>query len=92
MLYRRKPTTPPVDAMQWTGDNIQAIWDWCGCTGIYGPTERNPHTLLLTTIDGVQAPCPLGHWVIAEPKHGRFYPCHPDVFAAAYEPDNGANS
>jgi hypothetical protein len=84
-LYRRKPTKP-IAAMQWTGDNIHAIWEWGGAAGIYGPTETNPETLLLTTIDGVQVPCPLGHWVMAEPVPDRFYPCDPGVFADRYEP------
>lgn len=82
--YRSKPRE--IDAMRWTGDNIAAIWEWGGAVGIYGPTEENPDTLLLTTIDGVKVPCPLGHFVVAEPVPNRFYPCDPEVLADRYEP------
>ena len=83
-LYRKRPAV--VDAMQWTGTNIVDLWAWGGAEGIYGPTDENPAGLLLTTIDDVQVPCPLGHWVIMEPVPARFYPCQPDVFADSYEP------
>lgn len=82
--FRSKPVQ--ISAIQWTGDNIDTIWDHFGPTGIYGPTEKNPDWLLLTTIDDEQVPCPRGHWVIAEPVANRFYPCAPEVFAKRWEP------
>jgi hypothetical protein len=81
--YRKKPVE--VEAMQWTGDNIHALWEWGGAAGIYGPTEKNPDQLLLTTIHGEQAVARIGDWVIAEPVPDRFYPCKSDIFDAAYE-------
>lgn len=84
MKYRKKPVE--VEAIQWTGGNIQQIWDWGGVSGIYGPTEENPDQLILTTIHGEPATARIGDWVIAEPVPGRFYPCKPDVFAVTYEP------
>lgn len=82
--YRKKPVE--VDAMQWTGDNIDALGEWAGLTIVVyaGP---NPQRVSLYTIDDVEVPCPIGHWVIREPEPhtNRFYPCDPTVFAATYE-------
>jgi hypothetical protein len=90
-IYRRKPTA--VCAIRYTGDNLNEIWGLFGSAGIYGPTETNPDHLLLTTIDDKQVPCPVGHWVIAEPVPDRFYPCDPGVFADRHElPDGSAIS
>jgi hypothetical protein len=89
-IYRRKPTT--ADAMQWTGDNIHDLWEWGGAAGIYGPTEKNPDQLLLTTVHGERAVCRVGDWVVREPVSDRFYPCKPDIFAANYELADGEAS
>jgi hypothetical protein len=82
--YRKRPHV--IEVMQWTGDNINAIWDWAGADGIYGPTERNPDQLILTTIHGEQAIAHVGDWVLPEPQPGRFYPCQAGVFETLYEP------
>jgi hypothetical protein len=82
-IFRKKPAE--IRAIQFTGDNIDAIWDAFGTAGIYGPTEMNPDYLILTTIHGDEAPCRPGDWIIPEPQAGRFYPCKPDVFAATYD-------
>ncbi len=84
--YRKLPVE--IQAIQFTGDNVQEIWDTFGADGIYGPTENNPDYLILTTIHGDPAPCRTGDWVIPEPRPGRFYPCNPDVFASTYEEIN----
>jgi len=75
-----------IEAMQWTGDNLAAIRDWAGTDGIYGPTERRPNQLTVTTIQGDPAPVRIGDWVLPEPQAGRFYPCQPSVFEMLYEP------
>jgi hypothetical protein len=82
--YRKKPVE--IDAMRWTGDNIDALFEWAGPSIVNYPTDKTPERLLLTTIDGVEVPCPVGHWVIREPVPDRFYPCDPEVFADRYEP------
>lgn len=87
MRYRKKPVV--IEAMQWTGDNIEAIWEWGGAGGIYGPTEKNPDQLILTTIHGEEAIARVGDWIIPEPQPDRFYPCKPDIFEATYEPVGG---
>ncbi|MCA1671288.1 MAG: hypothetical protein LC799_03470, partial [Actinobacteria bacterium] len=75
-----------VEAMQWTGGNIDAIWAWAGAEGIDGPTEENSDQLILTTIYGDRAIARVEDWVIPEPQPGRFYPCQGDILEAIYEP------
>lgn len=36
-----------VDAFQFTGSNINEIWEEFGAAGIYGPTETNPNRMLI---------------------------------------------
>lgn len=84
MKFRKKPTV--VDAIQFTGDNVQEIWDAFGTAGIYGPTENNSDHLILTTTHGDPAPARIGDWVIPDSRPDTFYPCKPDVFDRAYEP------
>jgi len=82
--YRKRPHV--IEAMQWTGDNLDAIRDWAGTDGIYRPTERRPNQLTVTTIQGDPGPVRIGDWILPEPQAGRFYPCQPDVFEMLYEP------
>lgn len=84
MKYRKKPVV--IEAIQFTGDNVEEIWAAFGATGIYGPTETNPDHLILTTVHGDPAPCRPGDWVIPDGEPGTFYPCKPDIFEATYEP------
>lgn len=87
--YQRKPTR--VKAIQWTGKNLNEIWDAFGVSGIYGPTELNPDQLILTTTNGHPVPCPIGSWVIPDANPETFYPCDGDVFAKTYEPVKDAH-
>lgn len=82
--YRKRPVE--IEAVQFTGDNVQEIWDAFGVEGIYGPTEQNPDHLILTTIHGDEAPARPGDWIIPDGKPGTFYPCKPEIFAQTYEP------
>jgi hypothetical protein len=81
--YRKKPIE--IDAIQFTGDNVHEIWDQFGADGIYGPTEKNPDWLILTTVHGDEAPARKGDWVIPDGKPGTFYPCKPDIFEKTYD-------
>jgi hypothetical protein len=81
--FRKRPVE--VQAVQFTGDNLEEIWDAFGCAGIYGPTEKNPDWLILTTVHGDPAPARVGDWIIPDAKPGTFYPCKPDIFDATYE-------
>jgi hypothetical protein len=81
--FRKKPLE--VDAMQWTGDNIAAIWEWGGFGDWYAREEDDVTTLELTTIHGEKAIARIGDWVIREPAPRRFYPCRNDIFEATYD-------
>ena len=82
--YKKRPHV--IEAMQWTGDNLDAIRDWAGTDGIYRPTERRADQLTITAITGDPAPVRIGDWILPEPQAGRFYPCQPSVFEMLYEP------
>lgn len=82
MKYRKKPVV--IEAMQWTGDNINDIWEWVGAGAIYGPTEANPDWLRIITMEG-EMRADLYDWIIRGVK-GELYPCKPDIFDATYEP------
>jgi hypothetical protein len=79
--HRSLPTE--IDAIQFTGDNVAEIWDHFGSEGIYGPSEKNPDHLILTSLHG-PVPCRAGGWVVAEPRSGHFYPITAEVFAGKY--------
>ena len=82
--YKKRPHV--IEAMRWTGDNLDAIRAWAGTDGIYRPTERWPNQLTVTTIQGDPAPVRIGDWILPELQPGRFYPCQPDIFEMLYEP------
>lgn len=81
--FRTKPVE--IEAIQWTGTNIQEIWDAFGAAGIYGPTETNTDYLILNTADDNQVACDIGSWVIPDNKPDTFYPCNNDHFQSKYE-------
>jgi hypothetical protein len=80
--YRKRPIV--IDAIQWTGDNINQIWGAFGATDLYGPTEKNPTWIIIGTLEG-EMRADLGDWIIRGVK-GELYPCKPDIFDATYEP------
>ena len=81
MKYRKKPVV--IEAIQFTGDNIQELWDWAGADAIYGPVEDDP-SAYITTLEGRMEASP-GDWII-KGVQGEFYPCKPEIFEATYEP------
>lgn len=84
--YRKKPIE--VQAMQWTGDNAEAIRAWTGSKfDVLDPEDRvdNPdHTAqLLVDANSVWMGIETGEWILCDRKG--FYPCKADVFAETYE-------
>lgn len=67
-------TTQTVEAMQWTGDNIQDLWDWAGADKIYGPLpvgdplrpEGQPARVYINIIETWMS-IQIGDWVV---RHG----------------------
>lgn len=79
--YRKRPMV--IEAMQWTGDNIHQIWDWAGAQDVYGPTEKNLNSLIISTLEGKMR-CNLGDFVLKGIR-GELYPCEKSIFIESYE-------
>lgn len=92
--FRKKPVE--IEAIQWGGDNIDAVLDFVYADerwkeGIESETVGGPgigHTPALGTLDiptleGTMTG-QVGDWIIRGVK-GELYPCKPDIFEATYE-------
>lgn len=87
--FKKKPVQ--VQAMQWTGDNINALWDWIGASWLFGPLPQGdplaesgrPARLFVAANDG-WLDLTIGEWIIKDASG--FYPCLPDRFSETYEP------
>lgn len=78
--FRKRPVV--IEAKQWTGGNINELWEWAGADNIYGPTEANPLRLYVAANNAWLDLVP-GEWILRD-RLG-FYPCKADVFAETYE-------
>lgn len=93
--YVKQPVV--IEAMQWTGDNIQELWDWVGAGNLYGPvpeehdgemTRAATPAKLWVAANGAWLDLEIGEWIIRD-KLG-FYPCKDSVFAENYAPEDGS--
>lgn len=100
--YTSIPTT--ITAIQWTGDNIHALWDWCGADNVYGPVptiDDADHNQNLHAKDVEMRPARLyvaandawldleiGEWILKDDLG--FYPCKHAVFIKKYAPADGS--
>lgn len=75
--WRKRPID--VEAVQWTGDNLDVIRRFVG--GDLAWTARDE--VGIRTLEG-ELRASKGDWIIRG-VHGEFYPCKPDVFADTYE-------
>ena len=80
MRYRKKPVV--VEAIQYTGNNIEEIWDAFTAADVYGPVEDDPHAYILT-LEG-RMRCKIGDYIIRGVR-GELYPCAKDIFEETYE-------
>ena len=82
--YRKRPVE--VDAVQFTGFNIEEIAEFTGETPPHQSLALAGETALykITTLEGKLFASP-GDWVIRGVQ-GEYYPCKPDIFEATYEP------
>ena len=78
--FKKNPVE--IEAIQFTGDNVNDIWDAFGAGEVYGPTEKNPDWLIIATLEG-DMKANVGDWIIKGIK-GELYPCKPDIFDASY--------
>lgn len=92
MKYRKKPVV--VEAIQWTGKNLQELKNFVGDSLEYdvmdaawevgkGPVIVN---VRIQTLEGIHH-ASVGDFIIKGIR-GEFYPCKPDIFAKTYESAN----
>lgn len=89
MKYRKKPIV--VEAVQWTGKNLEEIKKFVGDSLEYWYNEtawevqKGPVTIgiKINTLEGGHYAA-IGDYII-KGIHGEFYPCKPDIFAKTYE-------
>jgi hypothetical protein len=84
--YRKKPVV--IEAVQWTGQNLQEMVDHCVPNGQgeqwqIAPLEAG-QPMTIHTLEGDHRG-DIGDWIIRGVK-GELYPCKPDIFASTYEP------
>ena len=94
--FRKKPVV--IEAMQWTGTNIESAVDFIAGEHMIPLPKApdDPHIrpglgftpitgeLTIPTLEGTMTAKP-GDWIIRGVK-GETYPCKPDILAATYEP------
>ncbi|WP_267244379.1 hypothetical protein [Streptomyces sp. PR69] len=87
--YRKRPIE--IDAIQWTGDNINAVMDFMHPQE---PVHVNSLSHMrftdadelvgIQTLEGLMV-AGIGDWIVRGVR-GELYPCKPDIFAETYEP------
>jgi hypothetical protein len=78
-----------ITAMQWTGGNIQDLWDWITAEFLYGPIPAEPiireharPARLYVAANDAWLDLEVGEWIIQDALG--FYPCKDSVFTAKY--------
>lgn len=79
MKYKKKPVA--IDAIQWTGDNIDELRELDGFTEVHA---RLGDKLIIHTLEGDHR-ADIGDYIIRGVR-GEFYPCKKDIFEETYEP------
>jgi len=75
----------PIEAVQWTGDNVDEIIDFTfgGREIFYAyETSSSSPTLIIHTLEGDHH-ASVGDYIIKGVR-GEFYPCKPDIFEQTY--------
>ena len=70
-----------VDAVQWTGNNMEEIKSFLDENG--GVYTINNNSFIINTLEGNML-ASLGDYII-KGIHGEFYPCKPDIFKETYD-------
>ena len=78
--YVKKPVI--IEAVQWTGDNIDEIINFCGNSLTFKGSK--PSRIYIHTFKGRYL-CSPYDYIIKDDELGMFYPCKPDVFEQTYE-------
>lgn len=81
MKYRKKPVV--IDAIVWTGGNLDAVMDFCQGDAIYEAVASGGGAMVIKTLEG-QHIASLNDYIIRGIK-GEYYPCKPDIFEITYD-------
>lgn len=80
--FRKKPVV--IEALQWTGENIENMRAFARSSVIINNREEwSKPTLQIRTLEGVMN-ASHGDFII-KGVNGEFYPCKPDIFEKTYE-------
>lgn len=81
--YKTKPCV--IEAIQWTGDNVEEIKEYIGKSFLGDPIigSSHNHSILILTLEGIMRASENDY--IIKGLRGEFYPCKPDVFEKKYE-------
>lgn len=90
LKYRKKPVV--VEAVRWTGSNLEEIRNFVGsdlieeCVELFDIKRTLKEMLVDIAIDTLEGTMRVdyGDYIIKGVK-GEFYPCKPDIFLATYE-------
>lgn len=79
--YKKKPVV--ISAVQWTGENVNEILEFC-VDAKFSAEIGGSKKLEIQTLEGTMR-ADIWDYIIRGVK-GEFYPCKPDVFEKTYEP------
>lgn len=74
--FRKKPVV--IEALQFTGDNIDEVFDF-----VREKVGATNQIVVINTLEGIMI-ANVGDWII-KGVNGEFYPCKPDIFEKTYE-------
>lgn len=75
--YQKKPQI--IEAIQYTGNNIEEIQNWCKTPFV----KYDDRCLGIETLEGIMR-ANVGDYIIKGIK-GEYYPCKQDIFMLTYE-------
>ena len=84
MKFRKKPVV--IDAVKWTGSNLEECCEFLGDDYLRHYAERSPYgknEIHIKTLEGMHI-ASRGDFLIRGVK-GEHYACKPDIFEATYE-------
>lgn len=87
-VYRRRFTRETYQALRWTGDNINQVWDWATAEFIYHHADTRQLRLLVDHLDDARAD--VGDWVVQDTTNGYDFFSN-QVFMRVFEPINAYN-
>lgn len=76
-----------IQAIKWTGYNIEEVWEFtddgkCHCYSVGNRHDDGKNELCIHTLDSIMYASP-GNYIIRG-VGGEFYPCKPDIFEQIY--------